>query len=396
MIMRDSPNFSGIEFTGKNNIPVIYISKPLPLDSRVGYMPSTNNITTTNWSGGSSFINGSSSNVNINHNIHNNNFVSNSIQNSLRQNFSNYTIKSGSELKDLKANIVNFNGIKTINKLGHSKATDDLITVLNVESGNCWGSNALRNTKVIILSNTDMTNNDLANLSYTLRAYNFNLDALYLENNKIGDHGVACLKNGIASVNYQTLYGNIKGVYQKHISNSKVIQNVKFLNLSNNQITDSGAKIISDSLQRGELKSLKQLNIHGNKITEKGWEYFAKAVKKMQAKTIIIQVATADTLKEMKEFLTKGFKYYTKTHKVVASKEVLDKLSGENVSDCDKTKDNVKKAFAVGVGIASLSTGNDYLIFMAGVEAGAGALISPDTIGCYKEISGDLQSWYNE
>ena len=55
----------------------------------------------------------------------------------------------------------------------------------------------------------------------------------------------------------------------------------------------------------------------------------------------------------------------------------------------------LKAAYTAGF-IKSLTNGNDYFILAAGVEAGAGALLSQDTIDCYKQCMGDVQKWFND
>jgi hypothetical protein len=168
------------------------------------------------------------------------------------------------------------------------------------------------------------------------------------------------------------------------------------LDLSNNNIGDYGAKVVADALENGVLPNTKHIDVSGNKITQTGWEYFSTSVKKLKAKTVAIKVAAAESLQDMKDFLNKGFKYYTQNHTPVATKEFQDELLKVNISACQKTKNNMKEAFITGAAISSLSTGNDILIFLAGAEAGAGALLNPDTFDCYKEIMGDLQNWLNE
>lgn len=176
----------------------------------------------------------------------------------------------------------------------------------------------------------------------------------------------------------------------------KTSPSLRTLNISNNLLTDNGANSFYWAFKQGNLYYLKYLDVSGNDgITETGWESFAAAVKKVQAKTVAIKVATADTLQDMKEFLNKGFIYYTQNHKVVATKEFQDELLGVNISGCDQTRKNVREAFLTGVAISSLSTGNDALIFLAGAEAGAGALLNPDTLNCVNELVGKASDWMN-
>lgn len=157
-------------------------------------------------------------------------------------------------------------------------AVDRVISFVNRESDKCWGSNALRDVKIIILVDVRMTDSDLANLSYTLRAFNFSLDGLLLQNNLIGNHGVACLMNGINSVNYQTLYDPDRN-YTKYVSEDRrVSQSVGVLDLSGNQVTDVGAGTIAETIRKGGLASLKCLKLHDNPITDNGYNLIMDAL----------------------------------------------------------------------------------------------------------------------
>ena len=288
-------------------------------------------------------------------------------------------------------------GNTTRNDLGHSATVGYIIDFCRKQSGDFWGSNALNHgatklanpvhIKAINLAKTGLDNNDMANLFYILRDFNFNLDIINVSGNKFNDQAIPTLLNGISSINKQTLY---KAPEWKPFADSKnTVQNVKILNLSSNNLGDDAADIISKAIISGQLKNTKTVDVSGNKnITQNGWEIFAVAVKKVQTNTIAIKVATADTLQGMKEFLTKGFKYYTQTHKIVVTKEFQDELLGLNTSACEKTKNNVLKAAYTTAFIKSLTNGNDWFILAAAAEAGAGALVHPDTANCLIELTG--------
>jgi hypothetical protein len=252
-----------------------------------------------------------------------------------------------------------------------------------LQDGKTRGPNVLKHIKAINLCGNDLLPHDAISLIGCLKWQFFDLDHLFLHRNRIGDEGVIDIMSSLN--NPLRLHdGAIRTNYIKH------------LNLGNNSITDIGAKAVADALSDGRLSALTRLDLSGNNFTSVGLEHLATSVRKIKAKTIAIKVATADTLQEMKEFLTKGFNYYTKTHKVVATKEFQDELLGVKTSACEKTKDNAKEAFLTGAFVASLTTGNDVLILAAGAEAGAGALLSPDALQCCKEIIGDLQDLYDE
>ena len=82
---------------------------------------------------------------------------------------------------------------------------NQIIKYMNNEAGKCWGSNALRDTKVINLANTKTTTSDIENLAYTMRQFNFSLDQVLVQNNNLGDKGIGALINGITSTNLQTV-----------------------------------------------------------------------------------------------------------------------------------------------------------------------------------------------
>jgi hypothetical protein len=233
-----------------------------------------------------------------------------------------------------------------------------------------------------------------------------NFNTMKFNHNNIGDDAVEPILN---SLSYQTLNLTTLKLSHNHLGdgfvklflnatskdNGRAEHSIKNIVLHHNFISDDGAMMFADALKSGQLPNTKSIDVSGNKITEKGWESFAASVKKIQANAIVIKVAAADTLQGMKEFLTKGFKYYTQTHKVVATKEFQDELLGVNTSSCEKTKNNILKAAYTAGFIKSLTNGNDYFILAAGAEAGAGALISPDTWDCYKQLEGEALDWMN-
>lgn len=240
------------------------------------------------------------------------------------------------------------------------------------------GSVSIDKLRFFTLRDSDLTEIDMVYFSNEMAPYSARFNYLDFSYNRINDSGIFCLFNNAFIPT---------GTYAKHVVS---------LNLSNNNLGNDSAIIISNAIANGQLTATRAIDVSGNKITQNGWESFAAAVKKVQVNTIVIKVAAADTLQGMKEFLVKGFKYYTQTHKVVVTKEFQDELLGANTSACEKTKNNVLKAAYTAGFIKSLTNGNDYFILAAGVEAGAGALLSQDTIDCYKQCMGDVQKWFND
>ncbi len=88
-------------------------------------------------------------------------------------------------------------------------------------------------------------------------------------------------------------------------------QNIREVNLSNNQIGDDVAKLLADSLSKGEMPNLKKLHLEGNKITSEGVSYYLDNLKKDQLNnTHVSFTAPKSTIDKIMEFFGKGSKYY--------------------------------------------------------------------------------------
>ena len=229
--------------------------------------------------------------------------------------------------------------------------------------------------KEINLSGKSVTNEDMVFFASRMKNFAFHLDSLQLNHNPISDYGIQALFNCTFT--------------------APLGRSVVHLKLNNCNFGDVGAELIAAYVRDGYMPA-RSIDVSGNNITQTGWESFAVAVKSVQAKSVTIKVAAADTLQGMKEFLTKGFKYYTQTHKVVATKEFQDELLGVDGKACERTKDNVLKAAKTAAFIKSLTNGNDYFILGAAATAGAEALLSLDTLDCYKDCVGKVKDWVND
>jgi hypothetical protein len=165
--------------------------------------------------------------------------------------------------------------------------------------------NSLGDTRAINLASSGVKDSDLSKFCAVINSYTFNLEALYLNNNAIGNNGIAELIPAIKGSKYTKYrqFENGQSVYPPRIvaedlrflnykydpSNPKFItQNVVFLNLCNNNIGDRGAKTIADALTSGELQSTKEIDLHGNSITRTGEGYFTKALKSDTVQDIIV------------------------------------------------------------------------------------------------------------
>ncbi|MCC8461299.1 MAG: tetratricopeptide repeat protein [Candidatus Megaira endosymbiont of Carteria cerasiformis] len=82
------------------------------------------------------------------------------------------------------------------------------------------------------------------------------------------------------------------------------LSKVSTIDLSNKQIDDKGAKLLADSLSKGEMPKLKVLRLEDNKITKEGMNYFPFAIDKMKQD---IKVTLLDLYNESKEGMHKSY-----------------------------------------------------------------------------------------
>jgi len=115
------------------------------------------------------------------------------------------------------------------------------------------------------------------------------------------------------NVSYNILYnpGHFNSDISKLLTRKLDLNNISNLNLSNNQIGDDVAKLLADSLSKGEMPNLKKLHLEGNKITSEGVSYYLDNLKKDQLNnTHVSFTAPKSTIDKIMEFFGKGSKYY--------------------------------------------------------------------------------------
>ena len=229
-----------------------------------------------------------------------------------------------------------------------------IIDFCRKQSSHCWGSNALDHpaggaegpyhAKAINIGWCDVDDNDMANLFYVLRDFNFNMDIINISGNKVGDHGVACMINGITGINYQTLYNPTN--WQPYKSpNLKVTQSVVKIILSNNKIGDHGAKTISDALASGKLPATKEIDVSGNQITQNGDTKIVQALKGVK-QDIVVFTRTLDEINKVggdegKEAQITALKNIIERGKAIGT---YDKAMVVDRSLWGSIKHNIKKA----------------------------------------------------
>ena len=96
------------------------------------------------------------------------------------------------------------------------------------------------------------------------------------------------------NVSYKALYDSsyFNSDINKLLTRQLDLKKISNLNLTNNQIADDGAKVIADSLTKGEMPNLKKLHLEGNKITDKGEDALVNVLKNENVKNIIITTMT--------------------------------------------------------------------------------------------------------
>lgn len=149
-------------------------------------------------------------------------------------------------------------------------------------------STYLSKIKAITVAHTNMSNGTLFNFADVIQHQVFNLDFFCFSNNRIGDDGILRLLHGVINA------PQFRNVVKIDFSNNKNISDegarylsealgvatlpaTKVLNLADNNITDTGAAHLAVSL-KSEGNKLKVLHLEGNKITKTGEGYLVKAL----------------------------------------------------------------------------------------------------------------------
>ena len=122
-------------------------------------------------------------------------------------------------------------------------------------------------------------------------------------------------------------------------------QNIKEVNLSNNQIGDDGAKVIADSLVKGKFPHLKTLRLEDNKITTTGTGYLSKALDTVEQGLVIVLKTVQNASKAVAQFAIKEMLHIAKSNGI-STKEVL--TNQETIEYCEKGIPNVVGNLGLG------------------------------------------------
>jgi len=205
--------------------------------------------------------------------------------------------------------------------------------------------------KVITLCDNNICDYDLLKLQTSCFVYRskLNLDGLYLHHNQITDVGVKYLLNAyIPDSGLKITQPLLDRIVQENIKgfiNTPGYRNVREINLSNNQIGDEGAKLLADSLAKGEMPNLKKLHLEGNKITSEGHGFLSKALEVVEQNINVVLKSIQNASKSAAQFAIKEMLHIAKSNGI-STQEVL--TNQETIEYCKKGILNVVGNLGLG------------------------------------------------
>ncbi|WPY01768.1 hypothetical protein Trichorick_01686 (plasmid) [Candidatus Trichorickettsia mobilis] len=157
--------------------------------------------------------------------------------------------------------------------------------------------NLLSDVRIIDISKSHVKNEDIGVLVQHLQYQGLNLNKFDASNNLLG-------------------YGAVENLfYTFSLSRSNTaLYNIKFINLSNNQIGDDGAKYIASHLGNGQHPNLRYLDVSGNHITTNGGALFIEAMEAKPHQEIVIKTHDNTSSKTVWQYLKQAFNYFADTH----------------------------------------------------------------------------------
>ena len=255
-------------------------------------------------------------------------------------------------------------------------ALKDIIT----KTSNAQHGLLLSGEKVIDMSKGSIRNEDIGVLVQHLQYQMLNLDKFDVSNNLLG-------------------YGAVENLfYTFRLGSPTATYNIKYMNLSNNYIGDDGAKYIASHLSNGLHPNLRCLDVSGNPITEKSYVHFAESFKSESVKEMVVILKIANTLPEIREFFSKGFKYYIdQIDKYVSNfptNKIRSNVDAYKWKECKELGVNVGDSMIDGFVKGGIITKSiQGALFLAVKEAVIDNILTPEALYCYidtKELVGEI------
>ncbi len=271
-----------------------------------------------------------------------------------------------------------YNGKTTSQKPTGINALKDIIT----KTSNAQHGLLLSGEKVIDMSKGSIRNEDIGVLVQHLQYQMLNLDKFDVSYNLLG-------------------YGAVENLfYTFRLGSPTATYNIKCMNLSNNYIGDDGAKYIASHLSNGLHPNLRCLDVSGNPITEKSYVHFAESFKSEAVKEMVVILKIANTLPEIKEFFSKGFKYYiNEIDKYVSNfptNKIRSNIDAYKWKECKELGGKVGQSIINGLIKGYPITGmidKKALFTYVGKEVIMDNLLTPEALHCYidtKELVGEI------
>ena len=222
-------------------------------------------------------------------------------------------IQSFSEMIHNKhKSIIGYHGTKELYSSGNNLGMHKLLTHIQNKVN-------IQDVNAITLYDNNLKDFDIDYMRSVITYYHFNLEALYLNCNPIGDKTVTHLLSGVI--------------------NAPQYRNVKELNLSQCDLGDKSAEMLSFSLAKGDMPATKYIDVSGNNITKDGETKLVQALKgKVQDMIIITKkleqnsklfpgIGTKDEkIAIYKEFIKQGIEKGTYDKGIVVDKSLWGEI----------------------------------------------------------------------
>lgn len=149
--------------------------------------------------------------------------------------------------------------------------------------------------KEINLSNQSLQGSDVGMLVQNLQYQRLELNRFDISHNNIG-------------------YGGVENIFYTFRENSPHFKSIITINVSCNNLDDSAAWYISESLMSARHPHLKGLDFHGNKLTGSGYTYIAKAMENPNSPEVAVTLEVHAEQRTAWEFVKHAAKYIFNEH----------------------------------------------------------------------------------